>query len=378
MPNVLTCADMQADPKCSTPPPGWTPQPPAPCDYPLDTVEQVRAATAGWHVGPGQTPPPGNVLPVGDPILVHRMIVGEHDEWLVPVIDGAGGAIEVIAVGVRPNGRGCAGMSSGWSGPFPLISIDAARSRTAGPNDPVAFIEAVYLPFNRELPVATDTNMAWRAVRQSGHEVFLFGSGDLYEGSRVRASLGSSFPAASLRGDRPDATPRPRPAPASRYPVGTADQILTGMSTDPFVLEHLRYLRAETGEPHVPVLDPRLGQPVRATGLHKPYTADAWLVPVLDRAATVVSLLVVYIGSDGLGSAFGARGWSGPFPAVTSEEALLRATTADDPAVTVELGWAEEYLVSPGGSTAPAWLVTRRSGSRWVVTESRGLVPAPR
>jgi hypothetical protein len=379
IPNVMTCADMPTDPKCSTPPPGWTPQPAAPCDHPLGTLDEVRAATGDWHLGPGQTAPPGNVLPVGDPILVHGLRVGDADEWLVPVLDGHGGASEVIAVGVRANGRGCAGMSSGWSGPFPLISIAAARRRTAGPSDPVASIEAVHLPWTNALPPSSDTNMVWRAIRQSGHEVFLFGSGDLYDGGRVRAILGWYFQNAPLRGDPSSATPRPSPTFAPRYPVATAEQVLAGLSTDPFLIDHLRYLRAETGEPHPPVLDPRPDRPVRVTGLHKPYTVDLWLVPIRDRSANVVSVVAVSINSqDGLGSAIEARGWSGEFPAVTAAEATRLASTSGDPAVSVELGWAEEYYVSPGGVTAPGWLATRQSGARVVVTEDRAVVPEPR
>jgi hypothetical protein len=378
IPNVMTCADIPADPKCSTPPPGWTPQPPAPCDHPLGTVEEVRAATADWHVGPGQTAPPGNVLPVGDPVLVHGLRTGDPDEWLVPVLDGRGGASEVIAVDVRANGRGCSGMSSGWSGPFPRIPIDAARRRMAGPNDPVASIEAVYLPWTNALPPSSDTQMVWRAVRQSGHEVFLFGSGELYDGSRVRAILGWYLQNAPLRGDAIGATPRPSPTFPPRYPVTTAEQVLAGLGSDPFFSDHLRYLRAETGEPHPAVLDPHADRPMRVIGLHKPYTIDVWIVPIRDREQDVVSIVAVSIGQDGLGSASEARGWSGAFPAVSAADATRLASAANDTAVSVELGWAEEYYVSPGGPTAPAWLATRKSGARVVVTEDRFVVPEPR
>jgi hypothetical protein len=368
---------MFADPvKCSTPPPGWTPQTPAPCDRPLGTPAEARAATADWGVGPGQTPPPGNVLPVGDPVLVRALRVGDDDEWLVPVLDGRGGASWVIAVRIRANGRGCAGMASSWAGPFPLISIDAARRRTAGPNDPVVSIEAVYLPWTNRLPSSSNTNMVWRAVRQSGHEVFLFDSGTLMEGRAVRAVIGG-FPNTVLRGDPPGASPRPAPTFPPRYPVATAEQVLDGMSRDSFFVDHLRYLRAETGEPHPPVLEPRPGRPLRVTGLHKPYTVDLWLVPIRDRSANVVSVVAVSISADGLGHAVEARGWFGAFPAVTAAEATRLASAPSDPAVSVELGWAEEYYVSPGGATAPGWLATRESGARVVVTEDRVVVPAP-
>ena len=325
------------------------------------------------HVAPGQSAPPGGLAAYGEPVLVHAMRTGDPDEWLVPRTDGAQGASEVVAVAVRANGRGCAGMSQGWWGPFPRISLDAARRRAAGPNDSVAAIEAVYMPFNRSLPVSTGANMVWRAVRQSGHEVFLFDSGSIYEGSRIREMLGGD-----LRGDPAGATPRPSPSFPSRYPVATADQVLVGLRTDPFFIAQLRYLRAETSEPHLPVLDPQPAQPLRATGLHKPYTVDLWIVPVRDRSSNVVSIVAVPIGEDGLGSAVEARGWFGAFPRIGSDEAKRLGSLPNSPAMTAELGWAEEYYTSPGGPTAPSWLVTRQSGERVVVTEEGGVLPLPK
>ncbi len=314
-----------ADPvKCSTPPPAYTPYAGPSCDAPLTTI-------------------------------------GDADEWLVPTLDGQGGATAVIAVGVRPNGRGCAGMASGWFGPFPRISAVAARSRMAALNDPVASIDAVYLPWNRMLPPSSDTQVVWRAVRQSGHEVFLFGSGDLYEGGWVRAIVAGSA----------IASPK-------RYAVATAADVLVGMSTDPFVVEQLRYLRADTGEPHPPVLDPRLDRPLRVVGAHKPYTIDLWIVPIRDRSDEVVAIIDVAIGQDGLGSGIEVRGWSGTFPRIAADRATLLATTADDPAVAADLAWAEEYYVSPGGPVAPGWLVTRRSGAQVFVSEDALVVSAPK
>jgi hypothetical protein len=46
--------------------------------------------------------------------------------------------------------------------------------------------------------------------------------------------------------------------------------------------------------------------------------------------------------------------------------------------MTAELGWAEEYYTSPGGPTAPSWLVTRQSGERVVVTEEGDVLPLPK
>jgi hypothetical protein len=278
----------------------------------------------------------------------------------------------VIVVSVNANGRGCAGMSSGWSGPFPRISMEAARRRTAGPNDPVALIEAVRFPFTIALPPAYGTSMAWRAVRQSGREVFLFDSGVLMEGYIVRAHFDTP-----LRGEAAGATPRPQPAVPAFYAVATADQALAGAMADPFVIEHLRYLRAETGEPHPPVAQPWLDRPVRVLGLHKPYTVDVWIVPVRDRAGAIVSL--ISIGDvNGRGQASEARAWSGPFPRVSEADAKRLGSLATDPAVSAELEWAEEYYVSPGGPTAVSWLVTRRSGVQVVVTEEAAVVAPPR
>ncbi len=359
--------------KCSTPPPGYTPYPGPPCDAPLTTPAEIRMAAAAMHVGPGQTAPPGGIAAYGEPVLVHAMRVGDPDEWLVPRTDGAQGASEVVAVGVRANGRGCAGMSQGWWGPFPRISLDAARGRAAGPNDPVGSIEAVYMPFNKSLPVSSGANMVWRVVRQSGHEVILFDSGSIYEGSRVREILGGD-----LRGDLAGATPRPSPSFPPRYPVANADQVLVGLRTDPFFIAQLRYLRAETGEPHVPVVDPQPDRPLRTLGLHKPYTVDLWIVPVRDRAANVVSIIAVSIADDGLGSAVEARGWSGAFPRISSDDAKRLGSAPNAPAITAELGWAEEYYVAPGGPTAPSWLVTRQGGERVVVTEDGTVVMPPK
>lgn len=353
--------------KCSTPPPGYTPYVAPPCDAPLTTTDEIRAAAArrGFVAGsPGEGP--------GEPILVRAMAPGDRDEWLVPWMDGQGGASGVVVVSVNANGRGCAGMSSGWSGPFPRISIDAARRRTAGPNDPVVLIEAVHFPYTMSLPPASDAQMVWRAVRQSGREVFLFGSGDLIEGYIVRASFDTP-----LRGESAGATPRPQPATPSWYAVTTAEQALAGAMADPFVIEHLRYLRAETGEPHPPVADPWLDRPVRVLGLHKPYTVDVWIVPVRDRAGAIVSL--ISIGDvDGRGQASEARAWSGPFPRVSEADAKRLGSLATDPAISAQLGWAEEYYLSPGGPTAVSWLVTRRSGAQVVVSEEAAVVAPPR
>jgi hypothetical protein len=323
------------------------------------------------HTAPGQTPAPSVVY--GVPVLVHAMRTGDADEWLVPISDGAGGASSVVAVSVRANGRGCAGMSAGWWGPFPRISIDAARLRAAGPNDPVQFIEAVYLPFTKSLPPGSDTNLVWRAVRESGHEVFLFDSGSLHEGGFVRAFIRDTT---ALRDERPGATAPPAPTFRPTYPVGSSTAVLAGARADVFVIDYLRYLRGETGEPRPLVVGPWLDTPVRAVGLHKPYTIDLWIVPVRDRAGAIVSLIAVG-DHDGTGQAMEARAWSGAFPRVSEADATRLASLGSDPAVTAQLGWADEYTVSPGGPTAVNWLVTRRSGARVVVTEERVVLPAP-
>jgi hypothetical protein len=354
--------------KCSTPPPGYTPFVATPCDAPLTTADEIRAAAAAFS---GSTP--GTLALYGQPILVRAMAPSDRGEWLVPMSDGHGGASGVVVVSVNANWRGCAGMGSEWNGPFPLISIDAARRRAAGPNDPVALIEAVHFPFTKSLPPASDVWMVWRVVRQSGREVFLFGSGDLMEGSFVR----SVFHATPLRGELPGATPRPEPVWAPQYAVATADQVLAGAMTDPFVIDHLRYLRAQTGEPHPPVVDPWLDRPIRVVGLHKPYTVDLWIVPVRDRAGAIVSLLSIF-ERDGRGNAFATRAWSGPFPVVSEADAKRLGSLADDPAISVQLGWAEEYYLSPGGPSAVSWLVTRRSGAQVVATEEAAVVAPPR
>ena len=367
----LRTTDGCSDPiKCSTPPPGYTPYVGPPCDALLTTAHEIRAAAAQMHAAPGETPAPNAAY--GDPLLVHAMSPSDADEWLVPVSDGAGGASSVVAVGIRPNGRGCAGMASGWSGPFPRISIEAARRRAAGPNDPVATIEAVHFPWTRNLPPATDTQMVWRVVRQSGHEVFLFGSGDIFEGSLVRAN----FRATPLRGERPGATPWPEPSFPPNYSVATPDEVRAGARSDPFVVAHLRYLRGESGEPHDLVSGPWLDRPAHVVGLHKPYTIDLWILPVRDQAGVIVS--VISVGDrEGMGQAMEARAWSGPFPRVSEADAKQRGSLAGDPATSAQLGWAEEYYVSPGGPTSLSWLVTRGSGAQLIVTEDGAVVPAP-
>ena len=368
-----TPASSCSDPiKCSTPPPGYTPYLGPPCDAPLTTASEIRIAAAQMYTTPGQ--PQASVAAYGDPVLVHPMRVGDPDEWLVLMSDGAGGAAGVVAVTVRANGRGCAGMASGWSGPFPRIARDAARLRATGPNDPVTVIEAVYLPFNKSLPPASELNLVWRAVRESGYEVFLFDSGDLVEGGLVRALTGESTP---LRGAPAGSTARPGPTFRPLYSVSTADQALAGARNDAFVIDYLRYLRGEPGQRGGLVSEPRLDTPVRVIGLHKPYTVDLWVVPVRDRGGAVVSLIAVG-DRDGSGQAMEARAWSGSFPRVSEADAKRVASIASDPAVSAQLGWAEEYFVSPGGPTAVSWLVTRLSGTQVVVTEEGAAVPPPR
>jgi len=367
---TATCPDPI---KCSTPPPGWTPYLGPPCDATLTTADEIRAAAAQMHAIPGE--PQAPYAQYGVPLLVHPMRAEDRDEWLVPISDGAGGASGVVAVSVRPDGRGCAGTSTGWSGLFPQISIDAARQRVAGPNDPVTMIEAVYLPFTRELPPGSDTNMVWRAVRQSGYEIFLFGSGDLYEGGFVRARIQESTP---LRDERPGASARPGPSYRPTYAVGTAGEVLAGACTDAFVIDYLRYLRGETGGTRALVVDPRLDAPIRVLGLHKPYTVDLWIVPVRDGTGAIVSLIAIGDSDGGKGQALQARAWSGPFPRVSEEEAKRISSLGSDPGMSARLGWAEEYFLSPGGPTAVNWLVTRRSGSEVVVTENGAIVAAPK
>jgi hypothetical protein len=357
--------------KCSTPPPGYTQPPTPPCDAPLTNDDEIRAAAAQMGAFSGTTP--GTTPTYGDPVLARAMSPSDEDAWLVPMSDGRGGASAVVVVSIRSNGRGCAGMASGWGGPFPRISIDEARRRAVGPNDPVALIEAVRFPFTKSLPPASGTSMVWRVVRQSGREVFLFDSGDLMEGPFVRSTFGLT----TLRGEPPGATPRPQWVWAPQYAVATADQALAGARTDPFVIEHLRYLRAQTGEPHPPVADPWLDRPVHVLGLHKPYTVDLWIVPVRDRAGTIVSIISIS-ENNGIGYAVEGRAWSGPFPRVSEADAKRLGSLATDPAVSAQLGWAEEYYVSPGGPTAVNWLVTRRSGDQVVVTEEAAVVLPPR
>jgi hypothetical protein len=354
---------------CSTPSPGYTTPLGPPCDSPITTPDEIRAAAA--RMGAFSATPGTGVAP-GEPILVHAMASGSSDVWLVPAPDDRGGASGVVAVSIGANGRGCAGMASGWAGPFPRISIDAARGRAAGPNDPVALIEAVYLPFTKSLPPGYGTEMVWRAVRQSGYEVFLFGSGDLYEGGYVRALLQDP-----LRGARSGSTPPPTPSFRPLYPTSTGDQVLAAARNDVFVIDYLRYLRGESGLSDALVADPRLDTPLHVVGLHKPYTVDLWVIPVRDRDGAIVSLIAVS-DRDGSGQATEARAWSGPFPRVSESDAKRIASLASDPAILAQLGWAEAYYVSPGGPTAMSWLVTRRSGAQVVVTEDGAVVPPPR
>lgn len=351
---------------CSTPPPGYTTPLGPPCYSPLTTPDEIRAAAGAFSAMPGTG------VALGEPILVHAMASGRSDVWLVAAPDDRGGASGVVAVSIRANGRGCAGMSSEWSGPFPRISIDAARGRAAGPNDPVTLIEAVYLPFTKSLPPGYGTEMVWRAVRQSGYEVFLFGSGDIYEGGFVRSVFQEP-----LRGARAGSPPPPIPTFRPFYPVATSDQVLAAARRDVFVIDYLRYLRGESGLSDALVADPRLDTPLHVVGLHKPYTVDLWVIPVRDRGGAIVSVIAVS-DRDGSGQATEARAWSGPLPRVSESDAKRIASLASDPAISAQLGWAEAYYVSPGGPTAVSWLVTRRSGTQVVVTEDGAVVPAPR
>ena len=354
---------------------------PAPCDLPLSTADEIRAAAAEMGVPPGQTPPPGGQTAYGEPVLVHALLVGDADEWLVPMTDGLGGASQVVAVGVRSNGHGCAGMSSGWSGPFPAISEAAARIRGVGPNDPVATIEAVYLPFTKELPVSLDTHLVWRIVRASGYQLFLFDSGELYSGDVVLTILAHLSASAHWRGE-PAAGVGTVAWPPQLYPVGSASEVLSGLATDPFFVQYLRYLRDQTAYHHAAIDDPRADSPVRVRGLvttQSSAVTDVWLVPVRDRAGSVVSIIEVPISSqDGRGYALAARGWSGAFPAVSEADARDIGSIRGIQVISSELMWVPEYLIRPGGPTAPFWLITLRTGDRVVVTEDGKAVAAPR
>jgi hypothetical protein len=366
--------------KCSTPPPGYTPPLPAPCDFPLSTADQIRAAAAHMDMPPGQTPPPRGTAAYGEPLLVHALRVGDPDAWLVPMTDGQGGASQVVAVGIRANGHGCAGVSSGWSGPFPSISEAAAKRRGAGPNDPVATIEAVFLQPARELPVSWDTQFVWRIVRASGYEVFLFANGDLYPRDLVLTLLGRGSPGDQWRGE-PAVTSSAFVWPPRRYPVGSASEVLSGLAADPFFVEYLRYLRDQTAYQHPAVDDPRADGPLRVRGLATTRSAaitDEWLVPMRDRAGSVVSIIEVTISSqDGQGYAFAARGWSGPFPAVSEADAREIGSIRGIEVASAELMWGPEEIVAPGGPMAPFWWVTLKTGDHIVVTEDRMAHRAP-
>ena len=208
----MTCDDPV---KCSTPPPGYRSPTERPCNEPLDTPTEARAVARLSYA-------PQASVELGDPILAHAFRYGDHDLWLVPVLDGRGAARWVVGVDVKADGRGCFGLGSEWAGPFPAISAASAESRVRTPDDPVLFTEAVIFPWTNVLPPSSETGSVWRIVQASGRESFLFGNGELCDGHWIRALLAYYFPTATWRGEAPNATPRPSPAmPAGPRPCRT-------------------------------------------------------------------------------------------------------------------------------------------------------------
>jgi hypothetical protein len=218
-------------------------------------------------------------------------------------------------------------------------------------------------------------------MRASGYQLFLFDDGDLLAGDVVLAILGRSSVGTHWRGE-PAAGIGTVVWPPQRYPVGSASEVLSGLATDPYFVEYLRYLRDETIHHHETVDDPRADSPLRVRGLVTtvaPAITNEWLVPVRDRAGSLVSIIVVTISpQDGRGYMYAARGWSGAFPAVSEADARDIGSIRGIQVISAELMWAPENLVHPGGPTAPFWLITLRTGDRVVVTEDGMAAAAPR
>lgn len=193
------CTGAQADPlTCSSPPPGWTLPSPLPCDRPLRTSDEIKAA-----VRPSQPQSPATswVNQLGEPISVRALQIGRADTWLVPHLVTGGGAEWISVVEVAGPQRGCLVMGSGWAGPFPRLDEGGARARADVPGDPVRSIEAVFIPQLRgfALPYASEVAFVWRVVRASGSEVFVFTSGEVIAGTDVRAAITTHLPGVQLR-----------------------------------------------------------------------------------------------------------------------------------------------------------------------------------
>jgi hypothetical protein len=190
---ILTCADRGSDPiKCSAP--GWTLPPPQPCDHPLHTAEDIKGAVRA-------TRSPGESIQLGPPLLVRSLLMGRHDRYLVPHVDGSGDPNWISVVDVAGPQRGCVGMASSWAGAFPRLTEDAARRRAGAAGERIATAEAVVLPFLRHspLPLESEVDFVWRVVLASGTEVFVFSDGTVVMGAEVRSTVVSRYPGMPLR-----------------------------------------------------------------------------------------------------------------------------------------------------------------------------------
>jgi hypothetical protein len=123
--------------------------------------------------------------------------------------------------------------------------------------------------------------------------------------------------------------------------------------------------------------DEIVGEPVR---LHA-YVAgqrDAWFVPILSDGR-VVRVMSLPVDADGTLYGPAVASWNGRFPhALTQPEAATKASSPDDPIVTLDLDWAviDPREGGPASEVAPFYLVTRRSGQQFVVFGAGNVVPA--
>jgi hypothetical protein len=135
--------------------------------------------------------------------------------------------------------------------------------------------------------------------------------------------------------------------PSVRYPVRTADELLSGLAHDPLVTKGNSGWRPDY-----------VGTPVRVRALRST-DHDIWLVPDRNAGGGVVSgVFVVDVGTDGLGN---ASQWAGntwglvvAVPPVSEAAAHELGSAAGDAVMRAELVWLRQPPASGLKRTVPS------------------------
>jgi hypothetical protein len=155
---------------------------------------------------------------------------------------------------------------------------------------------------------------------------------------------------------------RPSELPSLRFPARTADEVVNGMQSDPFVGSSLG------GSVHI-------GTPLFVRGLRST-DANIWLVPQVDGTHPI-GVWVVKVADDGFGTttehAGGPERQTLSVPPVSEADARTLGGLTNDPVIKIDLVWTRARPESAGlvSEIHPLWELSRSSGTIVYVTSDR-------